>query len=180
MEWADFGGIKHGESQGTGARAEVAGVDGDRRYAQPYPPGILTHGLHELFRRAVRCGRGGCALGGFSGFSGFSVLELRGGIRGGLLGLHAAARIDGDDQRAQQNQHWCGKFKDTRVEFEQQKRTGHPAECADDHIRNGAYRLAFEFFARTHHATDARADHANGVRSVCQYRRNAEREQGRV
>lgn len=78
------------------------------------------------------------------------------------------------------NQHWCGKFKDTRVEFEQQKRTGHPAECADDHIRNGAYRLAFEFFARTHHATDARADHANGVRSVCQYRRNAEREQGRV
>ena len=41
-------------------------------------------------------------------------------------------------------------------------------------------KLAFEFFARTHHATDARADHANGVRSVCQYRRNAEREQGRV
>ena len=46
-------------------------------------------GLHELFRRAVRCGRGGCALGGISGiggFSGFDVLELRGGIRGGLLG----------------------------------------------------------------------------------------------
>ena len=114
MEWADFCGVKHGESAGASTCTEVVGIDGDGDHAQPHPPRVLVHRLHKLFRWAVRRGDrcGGTGVGArtgsaisssnpsrvvrgsgigaspFGGVGSLDVLELCGGVCSGLLGLY--------------------------------------------------------------------------------------------
>ena len=68
-------------------------------------------------------------------------------VRRGLPRLHAAARIDRYDQRAEQDQRRNGEFEDLRVEAEQQRSAGDASHRADAYVGDGTQPLPAQLLA---------------------------------
>ena len=99
---------------------------------------------------------------------------------GCLPRFHAAAWVEGDEQRAEKYQRRHRKFKHLGIKFEQQHRSQDSATHADGDVGGGTPTLPFEFHARAEHAAEAGAHDPHGVGCVRQHRRDATCQQRRV